>query len=129
MLRLEDIYTGNGINPRTLTSDSLITFIRIPLTNEFRSVFKKLRQRESLEFSSLSTALSISKSGKIKIAIGGVDPKPIVVEGNLKDNKNELIKSAIKKARIVDNDVYSRKYRKEMISVYLNRSFEELQLK
>jgi 4-hydroxybenzoyl-CoA reductase subunit beta len=123
---LESIYTGDGVNPRKFNIAAIIKSIHLPIKEEFRSVYKKLRQRESLEFSSLTTALTINKAGKIKIVLGGVDPKPVVVEGTIKDDKEELIKQAVKKARIIDNDVYSREYRKEMISVYLNRSFEEL---
>ncbi|HRN43121.1 MAG TPA: hypothetical protein PK649_13780, partial [Vicingus sp.] len=86
----------------------------------------KLRERESLEFTSLTTAVAIDKNNKLKIALAGVDPKPVVVEGNVNDDKEELIKKAVKSARAVDNDMYSRKYRREMISVYLKRSFERL---
>ncbi len=123
---LESIYTGDGVSPRKFNKTAIIKSIQLPMHEEFKSVYKKLRQRESLEFSSLTTAVTINKSGKIKIVLGGVDPKPVVVEGATKDEKEELISQAIKKARIVDNDVYSREYRKEMIGVYLNRSFEEL---
>ena len=123
---LESIYTGDGVNPRKFNKTAIIKSIHIPINEGFRSVYKKLRQRESLEITSLTTAVTINKKGEIRVVLGGVDPKPIVVEGTITDDKNELIKQAVKKARIVDNDVYSREYRKEMISVYLNRSFEEL---
>lgn len=128
MVRIEDIYTGNGINPRKFEKTSLIKSIAIPLNEEFRSVFKKLRQRETMEFSSLTTAVTINKAGKIKIVLGGVDPRPVIVEGAITDDKQSLIKQAVKKARLVDNDVYSREYRKEMIVVFLNQSFDELSL-
>lgn len=123
---LESIYSGDGIQPRKLNTTSLIKSIHIPLNQDFRSVFKKLRQRESLEFSSLTSVVTVNKYEKIKIVLGGVDPRPIVVEGTFSSNKEELIKQAIKKSRIVDNDVFSREYRKEMIDVFLNRSFHEL---
>lgn len=126
--KLEDIYTGRGAEPRTLSKSSLIKAILLPLGENFKSVFKKLRQRESLEFSSLSTAVSVNKTGNVKIVLGGVDPKPVVVEGTNKSDKPELIKQATKKARIVDNDGYSRVYRKSMIGVFLERSFQELSI-
>ena len=125
---LEEIYTGDGIFPRNLSKTALIISIDIPLGQGFRSVFKKLRRRKSLEFSSLTSVVTTDKHGHIKIVLGGVDPKPVVISGTTADDKNELIKKATKKARIVDNDVYSRLYRKEMIGVYLNKSFEELAL-
>lgn len=123
---LEEIYTGDGVQSRKLDKTALIISIEIPLHQGIRSVFKKLRRRKTLEFSSLTSVVTTDKHGHIKIVLGGVDPKPVVVAGTTADDKNELIKKAVKKARIVDNDTYPRLYRKEMIAVYLNKSFEEL---
>lgn len=124
-MKLEDLYTGDGIDPRKFKKNEIICSILLPLDQKFRSSFHKLRQRESLDFSSLTTCVSVNKNGKIKIVLGGVDPAPVVVEG-LMENKIEIIKKAVKKSRIVDNDVFSRKYRQEMIKVFLERSFSEL---
>lgn len=128
-VKLEDIYTGDGVTPRNLSETAIVTAIFLPLNREFKTAFYKLRERESLEFTSLTSAVAIDNIGKLKIALAGVDPKPVVVEGSIKDDKFVLIKQAIKGARAVDNDMYSRKYRKEMISVFLNRSFEKLSKK
>ena len=125
-IAIEDIYSGDGMNPRKLSATALIRNIQIPIGEKQICIFKKLRPREAVDFTSLTTAVSQSEIGRVRIVLGGVDPKPIVVEGKTTDDKNTLITSAVKKARIVDNDVYSRQYRKEMISVYLQRSFDEL---
>ncbi len=125
-VKLEDIYTGDGVAPRNLSETAILTAILLPLGREFKTDFHKLRERESLEFTSLTSAVAIDKNGKLKIALSGVDPKAVVVEGTVEDNRAALIKKAIKGGRTVDNDMYSRKYRREMISVYLNRSFEKL---
>ncbi len=126
--RVEDIYTGDGINSKKIKTTELIKSILIPLkNNEAKIVFKKLRQRESIEFTSLTSAVSLNKK-KITIALSGVDPKPVIIHGVIGDLIPELIAAAIKKARLVDNDVFSRDYRKEMISVFLKQSFEELKL-
>ncbi|HRP58822.1 MAG TPA: FAD binding domain-containing protein [Vicingus sp.] len=124
--KLEEIYTGDGVKPRNLSETTIVTALYLPLNRSFKTAFFKLRERESLEFTSLTTAVAIDKNNKLKIALAGVDPKPVVVEGNVNDDKEELIKKAVKSARAVDNDMYSRKYRREMISVYLKRSFERL---
>lgn len=125
-VKLEEIYTGDGVKPRNIPENVIVTALYLPLNRNFKTAFFKLRERESLEFTSLTTAVAIDKNGKLKIALAGVDPKPVVVEGLMSDNKEELIKKAVKAARAVDNDMYSRKYRREMIGVYLNRSFERL---
>ncbi len=123
---LEDIYTGDGISPRNLPHTALLCYILIPLSQDKLTIFKKLRPREAVDFSSLTTALTLFHSGAVKIVLGAVDPKPVIVIGNIDDPCEQLIKEAVRKARIVDNDVYSRGYRKEMISVFLNQSFNEL---
>ncbi|MDP1725255.1 MAG: FAD binding domain-containing protein [Bacteroidota bacterium] len=125
IIPLESIYTGDGINPRNLSKTAIIKNIMLPLDNSFKVVFKKLRPREAVDFTSLTTAVSLVQNGKIKIVIGGIDPKPVIVEGML-DVSETLIQDAVKKARIVDNDYYSRAYRKEMMILYLKQSLEEL---
>ena len=127
-IKLEDIYTGDGVNPRNLSETAIVTAILLPLGRNFKTDFHKLRERESLEFTSLTSAVAVDKNGKIKIALSGVDPKAVVVEGSVNDEKETLIRRAIKGSRAVDNDMYSRKYRREMIGVYLNRSFDKLKI-
>jgi CO/xanthine dehydrogenase FAD-binding subunit len=116
------------VNPRNLEPNTIVLAILLPLNREFKTVFKKLRQRKSLEFTSLTSAVTIDKSGRLKIALSGVDPKAVVVQGFIDDDKELLIKKAIKGARAIDNDMYSRKYRREMIKVFLNQSFEALSI-
>ncbi|KAA3652957.1 MAG: hypothetical protein DWP98_00610 [Bacteroidetes bacterium] len=127
-IKVEDIYSGDGVYPRNLTDTAILTAIILPLNRAFRGSFHKLRERESLEFTSLTSAVAVDKNGKLKIALSGVDPKAIVVEGTVESDKAELIKQAVKGSRAVDNDMYSRKYRREMISVFLNRSFNKLNI-
>jgi 4-hydroxybenzoyl-CoA reductase subunit beta len=126
---LEDIFTGDGINPRYLSKTALIKSILLPMENDFLCAFRKLRPREAVDFTSLTTAVSLNEDGRIKIVLGGVDPKPIVVSGASTDASDNLIQQAVRKSRIVDNDFYSRAYRKQMIPVFLERCFNDLKLK
>lgn len=126
VIPLQNIYTGDGINPRNLPKTSIIRNIVLPRNQNFRTIFKKLRRREAVDFTSLTTSVTISQSGKLKIVIGGVDPQPVSIEGILNGSSEEYIKMALKKCRVIDNDVYSRSYRREMIRVFLERSFLEL---
>lgn len=125
---LEDIYSGEGVNPSKLNHSDIITALYIPLGMENKSVYKKLRQRKSLEFTSLTSAVTLNKNNKLKIALAGVDSGPIVYSGTPQDDKEEIIKYFLKKARSVENDMYSREYRRKMIRVYLENSFKELGL-
>ncbi len=126
IIPLETIYTGDGVKPRNIPDTAILTNIILPLNHDFNIVFKKLRPREAVDFTSLTTAVSLNEKGDIKIVIGGVDPKPVVVEGTAKGIPEDYIKKALAKSRVVDNDFYSRKYRREMMRLFLEQSFEEL---
>lgn len=128
VIALEELYTGDGVNSKIIDNTTILKEIMIPLSQGYRSVFKKLRQRESLEFTSLTTAVSVDHQNVIRIVLAGVDPKPVLVTGSLADDKEELIKKAIKRGRSVENDMFSRIYRKEMIGVFLRDSFQQLDL-
>ena len=123
---LEDIYTGDGKRPRNLRESALIKAILLPLNDGYKSVFKKLRIRKSLDFTSLTTAVSMNSRGKLKIAAGGVDPKPVVVEGTIESDKEEMIAKVLSKSRAINNEMLSRKYRRDMIRTFLSESFEDL---
>ncbi len=81
VVALESIYTGDGVHPRNLSKTAIIRSILLPLNRGFKTSFRKLRERESLEFTSLTSAVAMDKTGKIKISLAGVDPKAVVVEG------------------------------------------------
>ena len=70
-VKLEDIYTGDGVQSKNLSETSILKSILLPLDREFRGVFKKLRQRKSLEFTSLTSSVTIDKMNRLKIALAG----------------------------------------------------------
>ena len=122
---LESIYTGDGIKPRNIADTAVLAYILLPL-RDIKIVFKKLRPREAVDFTSLTTAVSLDPSGNIKIAIGGADPKPVVIEGPAEMEPGSYVKKALAKCRVVDNDYYSRKYRRDMLQLFLEESLKEL---
>jgi 4-hydroxybenzoyl-CoA reductase beta subunit len=124
--KLEDIYSGDGVRPRNISKTAIIKAILLPSGREFRSVFKKLSPRNSVDFTSLTIAVSMNKNGRLKIVLGGVSPKPLVLEATIHDDLTNIIKESLKQSKTVDNDVYSRLYRRKMIAVFLQKSFEEL---
>jgi len=125
---LESIFTGNGISARGISPEAIIKAIHIPLNHGIRSVYKKLRKRETLDFTSLTTAVTVDKAGNIRIVLGGVHAKPLIVDGKAGDDLQVMITDAVSRSRVIDNDTYSRKYRKDIITVFLERSLKELQL-
>jgi len=51
---------------------------------------------------------------------------PVAVQGSITSNKDDLIKMALSKARSVDNEMLTRKYRRDLIKVVLSESFDVL---
>ena len=123
---LEDLYSGNGLSPRTIGPSSILRQVILPFQKGLRCIFMKLRPREAVDFTSLTTAVSRSPEGDIRIVVGGVDPGPVLVTGNMNEDPKEWVRQAVKKARIVDNDFYSRSYRREMLVHFLNESLQLL---
>lgn len=121
--KLESIYTGDGVAPRNLPPTAIVTALWLPLGRGFTWAFHKLRERQSLEFTSLTTAMTLDSDGRIKVAMAGVDPRPVVVEAAATDDPEAVVRKAIKGARAIDNDMFTRLYRREMIGVYLRESF------
>jgi 4-hydroxybenzoyl-CoA reductase subunit beta len=125
---LETIYTGDGIHPRNIPETALLSRIFIPISPDRRIIFKKLRPREAVDFTSLTTAVALTTQGNLRIVIGGMDPKPVCVEAPASASREDYIKKALARTRAVDNDYYSRNYRREMLRVFLEDSFDELGL-
>ncbi|MDI1353612.1 MAG: FAD binding domain-containing protein [bacterium] len=127
LIPLEDLYSGDGVKPKTIDNSTILAEIRLPLYQNFKYAFKKLRLRESLEFTSLTTAVCLNDHDRLRIVLGGIDPKPIVIDAKRDDDKEELIKTALKKGRAVENDMFSRSYRREMIRVFLTNCFKHIE--
>jgi 4-hydroxybenzoyl-CoA reductase subunit beta len=126
--KLENIYSSEGVHPRKLKDADIITSVYVPLNMNYKSVYKKLRQRKSLEFTSLTSAVTVDKNNRLRIALSGVDSGPVIYEGTVSDSIDEILKYFLKNARSVENDMYSREYRREMIKVYIKKSFAQLGL-
>lgn len=123
-IQLEKMYSGDGIHPHTLKKESIIEEIIIPISNS-KTFFKKLRERKTLEFTSLSCAMSADENN-IRVVLGGVDPKPVILDFDKSVPIDEIILRSTKKCRIVKNDLYSREYRKNMIGVFIKNGFKRI---
>ncbi|MEW6467672.1 MAG: FAD binding domain-containing protein [Bacteroidota bacterium] len=125
-LPLENIYSGIGLAPLKLVPASILKSINLPLRTLSRCLFRKLRVRHSMDFTSLTAAVSKDAAGNIRIAVGGVDPGPVLVTCGPEGKYADLIGQAVKKSRIVNNDVFSRRYKKGQIEVFLLEMLQAL---
>ena len=67
-------------------------------------------------------------NGLVRAVLGGVHAAPVVAERSKSMTFDEFAGLLIEKTRIVDNDTYSRMYRKEMVSVLLRRCLQALEI-
>lgn len=124
--KLEEIYTGDGIDPRNLKKTSIITGILLPLGKGLKVVFKKLRERQSLDFTSLTSSVSSDRAGRIRVVLAGVDPAPVIIEGSQDFDSDYFVKTALRKSRSIDNEMLTRTFRRDMIKVFINESLQQI---
>lgn len=125
-LPIESLYSGDGVISLKKKKEHILVDIRIPVKKTLHTVFRKLRPRKTLDFTSLTTAVALTSENEWRIVIGGVDPQPVLLIFNATDDTEEIVNKCMKKPRIVDNDFYSRKYRKDIIGHFVLESLTEL---
>lgn len=122
---ITELYSGDGVVPFNLGKGEIITCVNLPLTKKTRTWFRKLRPRKSLDFSSLTVAIAVNDT-HISVGLGSVDPRPILIRGDTAEGCPPLIQAALKNTRVIDNDVYSRPYRRRMIQAFINEGYSSL---
>jgi 4-hydroxybenzoyl-CoA reductase subunit beta len=124
---LEELYTNKGINSKNIDKNTILKSILLPLRKNIKSSFKKLRQRKTLEFTSLTVAATRLDNNDIIIAISGAAPGPIVLKTKKGDSFENIYSEINKKSKIINNDFFDRKYRKDMLKTYLADCLKEIE--
>ena len=121
-LSIIDLYNQDGIDfHKHLDHDGILTKIILPI-NAGSTWYKKLRIRNTLDFSSLTVAVKVFENRNFRIGLNGVSMSPVLITGNLEMmDLNEIKSMARKSCKTVDNDMMPLKYRREMIEVYLDQ--------
>ncbi len=117
---IESLYTGDGLNPLTLSKRDIVTRIVIPMPsiqnerNTTRIYFQKHRPRASVDFTNLTVGMRRTNDG-VTIAASGIAPRPAVLRNATSEDADILAASLLKQSQIIDNLSYRRPYRKEML--------------
>ena len=112
---IEKIYSGDGIKSKNISPDAILKKITLPVEKYTKTYYRKLRSRKSVEFTSLTVAMACDTKNNIRISIGGIAQKPLLLTGDSSTPVEEFISSANKQSKIIDNDLFPRVYRKEMM--------------
>lgn len=135
-----ELYRDDGIEYLGKARDELLTEIILPPADGVKSVYLKLRRRDSFDFPILgvAAALRFAPNGEIETArlvLGGVGSRPLECVESARiligqKLSRELIDAAAeaawKPARPLDNTDSTHGYRKKMARVYVTRALETL---
>jgi len=135
-----DLYRDDGIEYLGKARDELLTEIILPPADGVKSVYLKLRRRDSFDFPILgvAAALRFASNGEIETArlvLGGVGSRPLeciesarlmIGQKLSRDVIDAAAEAAWKPARPLDNTDSTHGYRKKMARVYVTRALETL---
>lgn len=137
-LALNDLYSGDGAQPVSISPEEILTCIEVPKPPEGTfSTYLKYRIRQSIDFplAGVAVRLVIDGNDKVchdaKVVIGAVGPRPVEVNGIKELLVGKKLESpaieqaallAQKEAKPVDNAAGSPSYRKLMIKIFVEKA-------
>jgi 4-hydroxybenzoyl-CoA reductase subunit beta len=138
-LPLEDLYRNDGIDYVTKHPDELLTEVRLPPADGWKSSYRKLRRRGSFDFPVLSAAAAVRREGErvveARIVLGAVASAPVrarasetlLVGRSLgEDAIREAADAAAGPSRPMDNTDFSFLWRKEMTRKFVADALRDL---
>jgi len=126
-ISLIELYAADGINFHSGSlSKCIISSINFD-TRPKRFFYRKLRRRQSIDYTSLTIAAAVDQSNTARICLNGVSMSPILLQVDLSSyNQADVIVEARRACKTVDNDFMPLKYRREMIDIYLTECFQQI---
>lgn len=129
-LPLSDLYAPDGINFHTGPGDNGIIKSIVIGSKPKQVFYRKLRRRQSIDFSSLTVAAAVGENYTARICLNGISMSPILLEVDLSNyDLADIIARARRACKTVDNDFMPLKYRREMIDIYLTEFFQQVDKK
>jgi 4-hydroxybenzoyl-CoA reductase subunit beta len=140
-MAVEDFFIADGIWNTRRKRDQILTEIRIPIPSiQRRSAYRKLRQRNSIDFPLLSVAVSSDWApdgtvASIRGVVSALGSRPRVLsgwdgiaEGTTLDETviGALAERAESQCRPLDNITLDPEWRRAMVPVYVRRALEGL---
>ncbi|MBI5584909.1 MAG: FAD binding domain-containing protein, partial [Deltaproteobacteria bacterium] len=138
VIPLQDLFTGNGLNPFSLAADELITGVIIPLPGaRDGSSYEKMRLRPAVDYPLLAAAASVTLRGdqtieKARLILGAVGPTPVEVEtdrlfpdGTFEQIPADAFREILgQRAPLVDNLALPGSYRRKMLPVIAGKAIQ-----
>ena len=132
---VEDLYANDGIHYLTKRPDELLTEIRVPKSEGWRTAYRKLRRRGSFDFPVLSVGVAVRLEGErvaeARIVLGAVASAPVratraeaILAGSSFDMTaiTEAARAAAQPSKPMDNTDFSFLWRKEMTARWVSQA-------
>lgn len=137
---VEDFFVADGIHNTVRRPDEILTRVRVPLPPEgSRTVYRKVRQRASIDFPvlNLAAAVALEPDGRIRalrLVVSALGSRPREVSGldqvegrPLDDGAIEAVaERAHQQCRPLTNIIVDPEWRRAMVPVYVRRALREL---
>jgi 4-hydroxybenzoyl-CoA reductase subunit beta len=139
MIPIQQLYSGDGLEPFSLNYGDLVVRIHIPEeSSNLHVAYRKLRLRNSMDFPSAGVAVAMEPDGRIihdlRIAVTGVDTRPVSFpricqefEGEqlAESISGEITRRILKFIHPVKNVPLAPPYRRHMVGVFIHQIFRE----
>lgn len=135
-----DLYRNDGIRYLTREPDEIVTTVRLPRLDGWRSTYLKLRRRESFDFPVLSVAAAVKPAPdgaveQARIVLGAVASRPLIADGAAAaligrpltdDSILRAAEMAAHPARPMDNTDFTLLWRKRVTREFVARALKTL---
>ncbi|MBE9573493.1 MAG: FAD binding domain-containing protein [Proteobacteria bacterium] len=117
---LEDVFSGDGRSPFSLSSDELVKDIIIP-SDKMRGGYEKLRMRKSIDYPVVNIALSMDAGHKGRLVVGSAGANPLIYDFSSSEELRQIPEKAQNDMSTVNNMYLSPLYRKNMVRVLADK--------
>jgi CO/xanthine dehydrogenase FAD-binding subunit len=139
---VEDLYTGNGIQPLSLLPEELLAEILVPRPKPKEgSAYLRYSLRKAIDFPMVSAAVSLVKRNgiceEVRIVLGAVAPRPLrlaeaekswegkqITESVLKDCAQEAPREALQISKSGRIDRFTREMISNLVFQALKRAWQ-----
>ena len=122
---LEDIFSGDGKSPFSLSSDDLVKDVIIP-SDKMRGGYEKLRMRKSIDYPVVNIALSMDAGDKGRLVVGSAGANPLIYDFSSSEELKQIPEKAQNDISTVNNMYLSPLYRKNMVRVLSDKVIERV---
>ena len=136
---VEDLYRNDGIDYLTKRPDELLSEIRVPPSDGWSAVYRKLRRRGAFDFPVLSVGAAVRREGgrvsEARLVLGGVASAPLrlgkaeeLLVGRPLDEDaiRDAAEASAGPSRPMDNTDYSFLWRKEMTKKFVAAALRQI---